>query len=246
MLKKLLISLASICFLIWLWVYIQGSFTNTKSETSSLETVWWEDISLSIVSIIEESKMDIYRSDPYNFFENIVWQIEVKSGQWKGFFVSDDGLIITNKHVINKENAKYTVILPDGSEYLSQIVYIDKQKDIALLQIDTDSTKVRPLDIQGEENIIHIWDPILTVWNPLTQNTRHGNIVNLGEEINENNYTQEWLLQTDITLYSGDSWSPLIWNDWKVIWINTAYDISKSNTSYAIEITAEMIEKFFK
>ncbi|MCD5374920.1 serine protease [Candidatus Gracilibacteria bacterium] len=246
MLKKLLISLASICFLIGLGVYIQGSFTNTKSETSSLETVWGEDISLSIVSIIEESKMDIYRSDPYNFFENIVGQIEVKSGQGKGFFVSDDGLIITNKHVINKENAKYTVILPDGSEYLSQIVYIDKQKDIALLQIDTDSTKVRPLDIQGEENIIHIGDPILTVGNPLTQNTRHGNIVNLGEEINENNYTQEWLLQTDITLYSGDSGSPLIGNDGKVIGINTAYDISKSNTSYAIEITAEMIEKFFK
>ena len=52
-----------------------------------------------------------------------------------GFFISDDGYVVTNNHVIDKETS-VTVILDDGSEMNAKVIGTDDKTDLALLKVD--------------------------------------------------------------------------------------------------------------
>src|SRR4029078_13410782 len=52
-----------------------------------------------------------------------------------GFFVSDDGYVVTNNHVVEKGQS-VTVITDDGTEYTAQGVGKDDKTDLALLKVD--------------------------------------------------------------------------------------------------------------
>jgi serine protease Do len=49
--------------------------------------------------------------------------------------VSEEGIILTNKHVVSDPNAEYTVILHDGTEYNAQVLAFDPINDLAIIQI---------------------------------------------------------------------------------------------------------------
>ena len=57
-------------------------------------------------------------------------------GGGSGFFVSSDGLIVTNKHVVDQKNAEYTVFTNDGKKHTAKVVARDPVLDIALIKID--------------------------------------------------------------------------------------------------------------
>jgi serine protease Do len=56
-----------------------------------------------------------------------------------GFFISDDGYVVTNDHVVH-EGQTLTVILDDGTEYPAEVIGTDDKTDLALLKIDADRT----------------------------------------------------------------------------------------------------------
>src|SRR3989344_6062227 len=56
-------------------------------------------------------------------------------GGGSGFFVSSDGLILTNKHVVLQTNVEYTVFTNDGKKHLAQVVARDPVLDVALIKI---------------------------------------------------------------------------------------------------------------
>ena len=61
-----------------------------------------------------------------------------ESGTGSGFFISQDGLIVTNYHVI-KDATNITVSLHDGSEYAAQLLGSDDENDIAVIRITPDA-----------------------------------------------------------------------------------------------------------
>jgi S1-C subfamily serine protease len=165
--NKFLIVWVVISVLLW-WIFLKNIIFS--SQPSPLEEIQgWEE---KIVTIIEKNQMDIYRSDPYNFMQQIVWQTEVKSWFWKGFFVSDNWYILTAKHVVNIPWAQYSVVLDDKQEFLAEIITLFSEKDLALLKIDTAWAAVPYLELQEtqeDDSIIQTklslkqWDS----WSPL-------------------------------------------------------------------------------
>ena len=57
-----------------------------------------------------------------------------------GFFISDDGYVVTNNHVIDKEQT-VTVILDDGTELTAKVIGKDDKTDLALLKVDAEGKK---------------------------------------------------------------------------------------------------------
>lgn len=240
--KKVFIILVIVSLLIWAYILVTSvvntdnkeiTAINSQSSIQSLELIA-QSASPSVVSIIIKTRMNIYRSDPYNFFEQIVWRTDVESGLWSGFFISDDWYIITSKHVVDNSDAEYIVVLQNGEQFSSRVVYIDRDSDIALIKINSDSHIFQPLKIQAPKNIIEIWETVVAIWNTLSEND---NTISFGTITGVN-----WFLETDILLFPWNSWGPLVNIHWKVIGVNTAIDWSQDNISLATQINSEMIE----
>lgn len=59
---------------------------------------------------------------------------EREIGEGSGFVVSADGLIVTNRHVVDDEEARYSVVMTDGTVHDVEVVDRDEVLDIAILQ----------------------------------------------------------------------------------------------------------------
>ncbi|MGB7286191.1 MAG: trypsin-like peptidase domain-containing protein, partial [Salaquimonas sp.] len=59
------------------------------------------------------------------------------ASQGSGFFISEDGYVVTNNHVIDG-GTKYTVVMNDGEEYEARLIGADKRSDLAVLKVDND------------------------------------------------------------------------------------------------------------
>ncbi len=183
-----------------------------------------KNISPSVVSIIIKKDLTVYRQDPFWFFQTPVWTVESKVWWWTWFFITKDGKIITNKHVVSDPNAQYTVIANDWTEYDATILAVDPITDLAVIQINLDKI-YEPLEIINDSDELNVWQFTIAVWNALAE---YQNSVSLwvlsgkNRTISDNTIKLSWLLQTDAAINPWNSWWPLINLDWKVIGINTA------------------------
>ena len=187
-----------------------------------------EDISPSVVNIIIKKDLTIYKSDPWWFFQTPVWSIQRKVWWGTWFFITKDGIIITNKHVISDKNAEYTVITKDKKEYDAVILATDPLNDIAIIKIDTSDT-FTPLEFISEyewmNSDIKIWQFAIAIWNALAefQNSVSLWVVSgINRNIEAGWDKLSWLLQTDAAINPWNSWWPLLNLNGKVMWINTA------------------------
>ena len=86
-----------------------------------------------------------------------------KIGSGSGFFVSSDGLIVTNKHVVVDEQAEYTVILGDGTEYVAEVLARDPSNDIAVIKVEGKDFPVLTL---GDSDIVRVGETVIVIGNP--------------------------------------------------------------------------------
>jgi S1-C subfamily serine protease len=211
------------------------------------------------VNIIITKELTVYKNDPFNFFRQPVWSIERKIWWGTGFFVSKDGIILTNKHVVQDPNAQYTVILNNWDEYPAQILAKDPITDLAAIKIDTDK-EIIPLEFienyEGENSQIQIWQFAIATGNALAE---FQNSVSLwviswtNRTIEAENEKLSGLLQTDAAINPWNSGGPLVNLDGKVMWINTAisgnaqwigFSIPLSKTR--VDFILESIEKYWE
>ena len=80
-----------------------------------------------------------------------------------GFFVSPDGYILTNNHVIDKAES-LTVILEDETSHKAKVIGTDPRTDLALLKIDI---KKAPYVKFGNSDRLAIGDWVVAIGNPL-------------------------------------------------------------------------------
>jgi serine protease Do len=137
-----------------------------------------------------------------------------------GFFISQDGLIVTNNHVV--ENAtKIQVALKDGRELDAELVGTDKATDIAVLRVKTPGSY--PFVKFGNSQSMRKGDWVVALGNPfgLGGTATAGILSADGRDLgNGNPYTD--YLQTDASINRGNSGGPSFDLYGNVIGVNTA------------------------
>jgi serine protease Do len=158
--------------------------------------------------------------------------------------MTPDGLIITNKHVVSDAEAKYVVILDDGTELTTDVLAKDGLNDIAILQVTGEDKRIGELPTLtfGDSESISVGDPIIAIGNALGeyQNTATAGIISAvdrqivasGTGFGSENLVN--LIQTDAAINPGNSGGPLLNLSGEVVGMNTAIDTTASGIGFAI------------
>lgn len=164
---------------------------------------------------------------------------EVEIGGGSGFFVTSDGYIVTNRHVVEDEYADYIVTTNDGGEYKAQIIFKDQDLDIAILKIEGRGFPYLEL---GNSDKLEIGQSVIAIGNALGEfkNTVSVGIVSgLGRSIVAGDMMGQReslsrLIQTDAAINHGNSGGPLLDMKGDVIGINVAVASMAQNISFAL------------
>src|SRR5512138_2621242 len=138
-----------------------------------------------------------------------------------GFFISDQGYILTNNHVV-EGTKEVNIVLSDGSQETATIVGTDPYADIAVLKTEG---KVPAVATLGNSDKLDPGESVIAIGSPLGdfKNTVTVGVVSAtGRSIDTGNgYTIENLIQTDAAINHGNSGGPLVNLAGDVIGINT-------------------------
>ena len=136
-----------------------------------------------------------------------------------GFIIDENGIVITNNHVI--QSADDIIVRVDGDkEFKAEVIGADPLSDIAVLKLDT-KEKFKPVKF-GDSDKARIGDWVIAIGNPfgLGGTVTSGIISARNRSIGLTRY--EDYIQTDASINQGNSGGPLFNMDGDVIGINTA------------------------
>lgn len=148
---------------------------------------------------------------------------QVPQGTGSGFVWDEQGLIVTNRHVL--ENASQAQVrLSDQRVYKAVLVGASKEHDLAVLRINVPVNRPPPVSI-GTSHDLRVGQKVLAIGNPfgLDHTLTTGIISALDRSIDaENDRTIDNLIQTDAAINPGNSGGPLLDSAGRVIGVNTA------------------------
>ncbi len=149
-----------------------------------------------------------------------------------GFIISDDGLILTNNHVVEKAT-EIKIRLDNNNEYEAKIIGKDPKTDLALLKVDSDALFPGHA-ILGDSDAMRVGDWVMAVGNPfgLGHTVTTGIVSAKGRVIGAGPYDD--FIQTDAAINPGNSGGPLFNMKGEVIGINTAIVAQGQGIGFAI------------
>jgi putative serine protease PepD len=139
-----------------------------------------------------------------------------------GFFVTEDGQIVTNAHVVDGATS-ITVKLASGQTRTASLVGKDDSTDVALLKISTSGLDVAPLRL-ADSSKVQVGDATAAIGNPygLDRTLTTGVVSAVHRTIQApNGFSIPNAIQTDAALNPGNSGGPLLDADGTVIGINS-------------------------
>jgi len=165
-----------------------------------------------------------------------------KVGGGSGFFISEDGMIVTNKHVVDDSAADYTVITNDDKEYSARVLARDPVQDIAIIKIEGNGFPVMPL---GNSESLKIGQTAIAIGNSLGEfsNTVSKGIISglkrsltAGSESGGMVEQLSNIIQTDAAINPGNSGGPLIDIVGNAVGVNVAVAQNAQNVGFALPI----------
>ena len=167
-------------------------------------------------------------------------------GGGSGFFVSSDGLIVTNKHVVDQKTAEYTVFTNDGKKHTARVIARDPILDIALIKVDPVVGKSFPFLSLGNSDSLEVGQNVIAIGNALGEyrNTVSvGVISGLARSITAggspgNAEVLGHVIQTDAAINPGNSGGPLLNLRGEVVGVNVAIAQGSQNIGFALPINS--------
>jgi len=219
--------------LTWLWgrgdtqIVNQQQNLTLQEDSAIIATV--EKVAPSVVSIVATREV-----------RNIFGQAFEQQGGGTGFVINADGLIATNRHVVEGAS-DYTVVVADGKSYPATVVAKDPLNDFAVLRINARNLPVAEL---GDSSALKVGQRVVAIGNALGeyQNTVTSGVISaIGRAIVASDGSGsaerlEGLLQTDAAINPGNSGGPLVNLAGQVVGINTAIAAQAEQIGFAIPI----------
>ena len=192
----------------------------------------YSDDELQNISIFEACNRAVVHIETQVTDDSSYFNAVPESDTGSGFFISQDGLIVTNYHVI-KNASNITVSLYDGSAYEAGLIGADEENDIAVIRISLQSdTKVTTL-VFGDSDSLAVGQKVIAIGNPFGYDRTMvtGIISGLSRPIRDESGTvMLGMIQTSAPINPGNSGGPLLNTKGEVIGINTSI-YSTSGTS---------------
>ncbi len=219
---------------------------SVEEESGTVDVV--KKANPAVVSIvITKDYSKIYQQSPISPFDNFFFgqqavpQGKQEIGGGSGFIVESDGLIVTNKHVVDDDQAEYTVVMNDGKTYTATVVAKDPTNDIAVVKIDA---KNLPTLTLGDSDKVVIGQTVVAIGNALGQyrNTITKGIISgksrtvTASDSSGQSETLEDVFQTDAAINPGNSGGPLLDLGGTVVAINTAVNREGQLLGFAIPV----------
>jgi serine protease Do len=153
-----------------------------------------------------------------------VVEIQSMEGRGSGFFISEDGVIATNHHVV-EGHPTVVVRVQDGSKLLGKVVYTDKKTDLAIVKVEG---KGFPRLALAEIASVHPGETVVAIGNPamgMANTVTKGIVSAIGPFPEAGKGT--WI-QTDAAINPGNSGGPLLNTQAEVIGLNTLKAVQSS------------------
>ncbi|MES2381428.1 MAG: Do family serine endopeptidase [Bacteroidota bacterium] len=205
-----------------------------------------------ILTVVDKpvANNEMQEVNPFDFFGGRGFNMPQpgpRAGSGSGVIISQDGLIVTNNHVIDGAT-KIKVILNDKREYDAELIGKDNNTDLAVLRISESNL---PFALIGNSDEVKVGQWVLAVGNPfnLTSTVTAGIVSAKGRNLNINRgngqqYPIESFIQTDAAVNPGNSGGALVSQDGKLIGINTAIASETGQyAGYAFAIPSNLMQK---
>jgi serine protease Do len=162
--------------------------------------------------------------------------IETNIGAGSGWVIDNDGIIVTNYHVI-EDATDIRVIINDGNVFTAESVSSDPLTDIAIIYIDTQNL---PASDIADSSQLKVGQPVAAIGNALGRgiSLKGGWISRLDVTISVDDRTLYGLIETDAHINEGNSGGPLVNMAGEVIGITSVklIDIGVEGVGYAISM----------
>ena len=206
-------------------------------------------VNISTTTVVNGGQaMDMPQFPPGSPFEEFFKNFGDNNQQRKaqslgsGFIIDDDGIVVTNYHVI--ENAEeIRVVLADETSFTAEVLGQDQKTDIAVLKIDPGDTALTAVSF-GDSDNLRVGDWVLAIGNPfgLGGTVTAGIVSARGRDIGNGPYDD--FIQTDASINRGNSGGPLFNTRGDVIGINTAiFSQSGGSVGIGFAISSNLAER---
>ncbi|KFA91555.1 trypsin-like peptidase domain-containing protein [Archangium violaceum] len=162
-----------------------------------------------------------------------------RSASGSGFILTPDGLVVTNNHVVARENeaaSEILVRLSDGREFQAEVVGRDASTDVALLRLLGKGVGGLPAVYLGDSDRMEVGDWVVAIGNPfgLDHSVSHGMISAKERVIGVGPFDD--FIQTDALINPGNSGGPLFNMRGEVVGVNTAIITEGQGIGFAVPI----------
>ena len=210
------------------------NLVTTKQEKLRLEE------SSTIIDAVKKATPAVVSITTTRNVEDFFGNVAEEEGGGTGFIVTNDGLILTNKHVA-EAGTNLMVMTDNGKSYEAKVAALDPTNDLAILKVEATGLPVVDL---GNSDDLQIGQWVVAIGNALGefQNTVTVGVISARERqliAGGGNSQQEQLsnlLQTDAAINLGNSGGPLVNLAGQVVGINTAMAGNAQNIGFAIPI----------
>lgn len=170
-------------------------------------------------------------------------QSRVQNSLGSGVIVREDGVIVTNNHVVEGADS-FRVVLSDRREYPAELVLADERTDLAVLKIDTDGDKL-PVLAFADTREAQVGDLVMAIGNPFgVGQTVTSGIISATARTDVGISDYSFFIQTDAAVNPGNSGGALVNMRGQLVGVNTAiFSRGGGSNGIGFAIPAEMVRR---
>lgn len=171
------------------------------------------------------------------------------TGSGSGFVYSEDGMIVTNNHVVEGSD-RFEVIFSNGDHQEARLVGSDVDGDLAVIQVDALPEGVAPLPV-ADSDAISVGQFVVAIGNPFGEqgSMSFGIVSGLGRSLSSqreleqgSTYSLPKVIQTDTPINPGNSGGPLMNLNGEVIGVNAAIaSVTGTNSGVGFAIPSNAV-----